>query len=159
MVIWIHWTKCIRSGLFIVDCSTLQARQHMSSVIWRVNLRRNMSVSTSNLTWEEYSQCVVEQLAQIEPLWAPWSYFCMDDIEWFIANLSQSVSKSSNISVWATGLSSSVHVLVCSNHWCGSASPGLLYQLWAYPVLLLGHGWPREVWRSTWWLLVSWFLQ
>jgi len=110
MVMWIHWTKCIRSVLFIVDCGTLQARQHMSSVIWRVNLRRSMSVSTSNLTWEEYWQCVVVQLAQIEPLWASWSYFCMDDIQWFIANLSQSVSKSCNICVWATGLSSSVHV-------------------------------------------------
>ncbi len=46
-------------------------------------------------------------------------------------------------------------MLFCSHHWCWSASPWLLYKLRPHSFLLLGHSWPREVWRSSWWLLVS----
>jgi hypothetical protein len=47
--------------------------------------------------------------------------------------------------------------VVCSHHRCWSPSSWLLYQLWTNPILLLGHSWPREIWRSSWWLLVRFF--
>ncbi|KAM1779959.1 hypothetical protein ACFX12_041280 [Malus domestica] len=49
----------------------------------------------------------------------------------------------------------SVHCAVF-HHWCGGSSTGLLHKLWKDPLLLLGHCWAREVWRSSRWSLHSW---